>query len=204
MVSSERPIYFFGFELDKATPSLLVTAQQKQTLAHGGGQFRAYVCISDRSSGSVCAPRGPRAGKGGGGFYLLLLGWDPAPHRDDGERRKLNRSLLLHVWGSKTGEESKGGSKCEEKHQPTRDSVHESGLGGGARSGQPLLRQERYHLPNLCLTLITSSVTQTTRDTSSSPFKHTVVQQVPPPHPNNNTPQMLQQLYFSQLASHFC
>lgn len=67
------------------------------------------------------------------GFYLLLLGWDPAPHREDGERRKLNRSLLLHVWGSKMGEESKGGSKCEEKHQPARDSVRESGLGGVER-----------------------------------------------------------------------
>lgn len=31
------------------------------------------------------------------------------------------------------GEESKGGSKCEEKHQPARDSVRESGLGGVER-----------------------------------------------------------------------
>lgn len=41
VVSSERPIYFFGYELDKATPSLLVAAQQTQTLAHGGGAIQS-------------------------------------------------------------------------------------------------------------------------------------------------------------------
>lgn len=91
-----------------------VTAQHTQTLTDRGEAEKsesALVSLIGQAVHFVLLEAFDQLGRGGagrGGFYLLSLGWDPAPRGADGERRKLNHSLLLQVWGSKMEKESKG------------------------------------------------------------------------------------------------
>lgn len=121
------------------TPTLRVTAQHTQTLAHGeegGGGVENSECTFVSLIGQavrfvlVGAPGPVR--EGGVvrlvGFYLLLLGWDPAPQ----EMKPLSYVACLRI---KDGGGIKVGSECERKTPASAGAC--AGVGGvGAAPGR--------------------------------------------------------------------
>lgn len=94
--------WFFYFLTPQSSTSLACysSAHTDTDTQGGGGEFRGCVCISGQSSGSFCAPQGPRPVREGGqtGGILSPHTWVGSSSSQSG-RREEEMKLLAFVAG---------------------------------------------------------------------------------------------------------
>lgn len=94
--------FFFVFLTPQSSTSLASysSAHTDTDTQRGGGEFRGCVCISGQSSGSFCAPRGPRPVREGGqtGGILSPHTWVESSSSQSG-RTEEEMKLLAFVAG---------------------------------------------------------------------------------------------------------